>query len=78
MKCKGKDGKVEKMRPNNVVRIESGGGLLSSFVVVGVGVCGMEIPTSLISSLVCIFFVAIISTRLLLKSFKWLYITNIS
>ena len=60
MKGKVKDGRVETTRLKNLDGIKSEGGLLSLFFF-RLGVCGMEIPTSSLSSLVCNFCVAIIS-----------------
>ena len=72
VKYKGKDGRVDTTSPKNLGGIESGGGgggFLLSYVVAG-GVCGMQITTSYLYSLVFNIFVAIISTHLLIKIFK--------
>ena len=61
------------MRLKNIGEIESRGGLLSPFFVVG-GSAVCEFPTSSISSLVCNFCVIIMSTCFLLKSFEVVYI----
>ena len=64
---KGKDGRVETTRLKKLGGNESGVGFLLSFFQ---GVCGVEIPTLSLSSLVCNFCVTIISTLFFLRALK--------